>query len=269
MASPPLESLSTASVWPLEWVRILKDFTFDLGCVAVLALFVQWNIPQLSLKRRIVLFFPLVLMVLFGFRGMPELWARQIYAWGNQLDQQHCSEKVQWIVVLGGGFAAREQLAATTLSRVRHAAKIAKELSIQEREGVSFVVTGGPTFNRGGLPESQLMKEALLTKLPWLAQSRVTEESTSLNTHNNAVHVGKLLESGGIEEGIVLVTSRLHMPRAFGGFKTAGVKVCPMASQDVEHVSEGILNFRNADRTVRVFNEYAGYLGYRARGWIQ
>jgi uncharacterized SAM-binding protein YcdF (DUF218 family) len=208
-------------------------------------------------------------MFLFGFRGMPELWARQIYAWSNTLEQKYCSEKLQIVVVLGGGFAGKEQLAASTLSRVGYAAKIVEGLPQQEREVISFVVTGGPTYNRGGLPESHLMKEALMQRLPWLDQTRVTEESASLNTHDNAVHVAQLLKSGAVESGVVLVTSRLHMPRAFGSFETAGVKVCPMAAQDVEHLSEGIMNFRNADRTVRVLNEYVGYLGYRTRGWIR
>lgn len=269
MASPPLESLSIASVWPLDLVRIIKDFTFDLGCVAVLGLFVQCIIPQLSLWRRLVLTLPVLLVFLMGFRGMPELWARRIHEWSDSLDRTFCTENVQWLVVLGGGFAGAEQLAASTLSRVNHAAKLVEELPEQTQRRLNLVVAGGPTSSGRRMPESHFMKRALLMRLPWLRESRVIEENTSLNTHDNAVHVGQILRAESATHGVVLVTSQLHMPRAFGAFKTAGLNVCPMASHDVEHVSEGVINFRNADRTVRVINEYLGYLGYRAKGWIQ
>lgn len=269
MASPPLESLSIASAWPLEWVRIIKDFTFDLGCVAALGLFVQCLIPRLSLWRRAFLLLPILLIFLFGLRGMPELWSGPIRSWGEALDRHECSKNMQVMVILGGGFAGPGELALSTHSRIKHGARVIERSRGQKDEKLVVIVTGGPTLSRKGPPESQLMKEALLTQLPWLAHSRVLEESTSLNTRDNAVHVGKLLSTANIEGGIALVTSRLHMPRAYQTFKSVGVDVCPLPSQDVEHVSEGALNFRNADRTARVLNEYVGYLGYRSRGWIE
>lgn len=272
MASPHLESLSAVSSWPLHWVRLLKDFTYDLGSLAVLSLFVQWLIPNLGFRRRVLLLLPTLLMFVLGARGMPELWSSWMHRWADSLERGLCAHAPRWVVVLGGGLAGADEMALSSWSRVRHAARFIQSQPTDVRRGITLIMSGGLSHSKQAAPESSLMKAAVLALLPSFSEERVIEENTSLNTHDNAVHVARILHSWeGKEkkEGVVLVTNKLHMPRALGSFAAAGLKVCPAPASDVEIQSDGFMNFRNADRTVRVLNEYAGFLGYQLNGWIQ
>lgn len=268
MASPHLESLSAVSTWPLVWVRFFKDFAFDLGCVAVLGLFVQWLLPRVGLGRRLLILLPTLLVFFLGSRGMPELWSRWILGRADALDRTACDVRPQWMVILGGGFAGPDALAVSTLSRLGFAAETIRGFPEAVRQDLRVVVSGGPTLAGVPRPESHFMKAYLLRELPNMKATRVIEENSSLNTRDNAVHVSRILGEQAEPAPVHLVTSRLHMPRAFASFLAAGMKTCPVSSPAIGARSEGFINFRNADRSVRVINEYAGLLGYRLKGWI-
>ncbi|NBO39010.1 YdcF family protein [bacterium] len=270
MASPSPELNPGLSSWPLLWVRFLKDFVLDLGCVATLGFFVQWFLPGLSKKQRILCLSPIALLVLSSVRGMPEFWASPLLAQSNMISQEDCKQPPRALVVLGGGLAGPNDLAVSTLSRVRHAAQWMNVLKPEQRQSIKIVLSGGPSLSGSGTPESVLMKEAFHAWRPDLSDENVIPEIFSLNTHDNALRVADILGDGFRESGtIALVTSGLHMLRAARVFQTVGLRVCPVPSPSIDHASEGFLNFRNGERTVRVLNEYAGLAGYRLAGWIK
>lgn len=268
MASPGPESLLTASQWPLMWVRLVKDLTLDLGGVAALSLLVQWFARGLPVRGRLVLLFPVLLIVLTSARGMPEFWAMPIHARAERLSLEACRNEFAALVVLGGGLAGADDLAISSQSRVRHAARWMSVLPDERRNRIRVVLSAGPTSEDTPRPESALMREAFVAWRRDIPESNILVEAHSLNTRDNATGVAALLSEKGQGQTIALVTSWLHMPRAFAAFRTVGFTVCPVPSPAVEHTSEGFLNFRNGDRTVRVFNEYAGILGYRLAGWL-
>jgi uncharacterized SAM-binding protein YcdF (DUF218 family) len=269
MASPFLESLSGTSSWPLQWVRLLKDFSFDLGCVAVLGLIVQWFVPGLLRWQRFVLLVPVIIIVLAGAYGMPEFWAKPIIWKAEQLSQEGCRGAPSTLVVLGGGMAGAEDLAVSTVSRVRHAARWMSVLTPEQRSFIQVVLSGGPSLPGVSRAESELMKEAFRAWRPEVPESNIVIETASLNTHDNGIKVVALLGEKSSRQAVALVTSWLHMPRALGVFRGLGVNACPVPSPAIEHSSEGFLNFRNGERTVRVLNEYAGFIGYRFMGWLK
>lgn len=125
------------------------------------------------------------------------------------------------IVVLGGGMrrAAPEYggdtLNCLTLERVRYGAWIA------ERTGLPILVTGGYRFE--GPSEAQVMSRALEKefKIPvrWV-------ESTSRNTHENAILSAKVLRESGVRR-IILVAHAVDIHRARTEFEKAGFQVVP------------------------------------------
>ncbi|HEY9296971.1 MAG TPA: YdcF family protein [Phormidium sp.] len=106
------------------------------------------------------------------------------------------------------------------------------------------------------------------------------EDPTSLNTHENAVNVRKILDSQGIERRVLLVTSAIHMPRSLAIFKRQGINAiaAPTDFITIEQEPEEItwqgtlLNIiPDAGRlayTTRALKEYVGILIYRLRGWL-
>jgi uncharacterized SAM-binding protein YcdF (DUF218 family) len=112
------------------------------------------------------------------------------------------------------------------------------------------------------------MKDAFRAWRPEIPEENIFAETQSLNTRDNAKRVAAYMQGQNLQSELALVTSELHMPRAVGSFRAAGLRPCPVPSSGVEYSSEGFLNFRNAERTVRVLNEYAGFIGYRAMGWM-
>lgn len=74
-------------------------------------------------------------------------------------------------------------------------------------------------------PSEAAMTETLLANL-YLLDNRVTIESTSRTTWENATEVAKLLQNSP-DDLWLLVTSAWHMPRAIGSFRAAGLEVLP------------------------------------------
>jgi uncharacterized SAM-binding protein YcdF (DUF218 family) len=267
MASPVPEPLSQTSEWPLQWVRFAKDFSFDLGALAVLGVVVAlWFGRRLPRVQRGVLTVPFLLVGLTSSRGMPEFWAIPILDKTARLSQEACRKDFAALVVLGGGLAGPEDLAISSQSRVRHAARWISVLAPEKREKLKVILSAGPTLHGSQVPEAALMKESFAAWRRDFPENNIIVEDKSLNTRDNATGVARVLGEKG--QTVALVTSWLHMPRAIASFRAQGMNVCPVPSPSVDHTSEGFLNFRNGDRTVRVLNEYAGLLGYRLMGWL-
>lgn len=107
-------------------------------------------------------------------------------------------------------------------------------------------------------------------------------ETTSENTHENAVVCGKILGERDLRR-VILVTSAAHMPRAVGVFEHQGINVIPAptgytADQGdmVIHMPKDVYNFLtvllpNADNlktTTRMLKEYIGLFIYKLQGWL-
>jgi uncharacterized SAM-binding protein YcdF (DUF218 family) len=97
-------------------------------------------------------------------------------------------------------------------------------------------------------------------------------EDEALTTRGNAVFVAELLEQQSIE-GLLLVTSALHMRRSVAAFRAVGLDPVPVAT-DFE-VSSGELGLRDflpsaaaLSSSTRAVHEWVGYWVYWWRGWV-
>ena len=134
--------------------------------------------------------------------------------------------RIDGVIVLGG--AVDQNLTeARGIPALNGAAERMTEAVVLARRfpEARIVFTGGQgSLVHGGLTEADVAR-ALWTAMG-LDQARVTYESESRNTHQNAVLTRALVQPKPGETWL-LVTSASHMPRAVGVFRAAGWPVVP------------------------------------------
>jgi uncharacterized SAM-binding protein YcdF (DUF218 family) len=150
------------------------------------------------------------------------------------------------------------------------------------REGKAPIVisSGGRIGWRGGGP-SESADMAQILKTVGVPSSAILQDPTSLNTHENAVNVKKIIQQRGIRR-ILLVTSAMHMPRSLRIFQRQGIDAIPaptdflVSQQEIEEPNSSpqaimlslMPDTERLDRTTRAIKEYIGMVVYRLRGWL-
>jgi uncharacterized SAM-binding protein YcdF (DUF218 family) len=177
------------------------------------------------------------------------------------------------IVVLGGGIgeitawpdALRYPSYATAL-RTLEAARVYRLL---DRRPI-VVASGGMPVRDQRMPEARVIADALI-RLD-IPADRVVLEDQSVNTHEQAIMVTRLLASRGIHR-FVLITSPPHMARSAGVFRAQHADVvpstAPLVSDNVSRLAFYVPNepsFRVSDETT---HEYGSLVYYWARGWFK
>ena len=179
------------------------------------------------------------------------------------------SPTAEAIVVLGGSVKTKispehEVTLAESSNRILHAARL-----FRYQKAPVIIASGGAEINE---PEAYAMRDLLVE---WgVPSTAILIETKSLNTYQNAINVKPILESHNLNK-ILLVTSAIHMPRAFATFYAAGINVIPSPA-DYKTLDDETVYFKaflpdiDAFRgTLKALNEYLGMLVYRLRGWIE
>jgi uncharacterized SAM-binding protein YcdF (DUF218 family) len=121
---------------------------------------------------------------------------------------------------------------------------------------------------------------ASLAEIMGVPKSAILQDPNSLNTHQNAVEVRKILESKGIKGSVLLVTSAMHTPRSLLVFQRQGIKVIaaptdflvtenPIEDSSLEANLLNLLpNAYSLQQSTKALKEYIGLVVYRLRGWI-
>jgi len=107
-------------------------------------------------------------------------------------------------------------------------------------------------------------------------------EDRSRNTYENAVESARILSDHGFER-IVLVTSAMHMPRAYGVFRMTDLTVIPAPTDYLLTHSDWVF-YRQPDLGLQLINllpkaeylemtekalkEIIGLAVYRLQGWL-
>jgi uncharacterized SAM-binding protein YcdF (DUF218 family) len=152
--------------------------------------------------------------------------------------------------------------------RVLHAARL-----FRARKGAFVVVSGGkvPWRTRGPV-EAQTMSELLIEL--GVPREAILREEQSTNTHENCQRSKELLDARGARD-VLLVTSALHMRRAFATCRSAGLAV-RAAPTDFWVADEGPRTWLDLapDPEALAFTHLAlrerlGFFVYRRRGWIE
>jgi uncharacterized SAM-binding protein YcdF (DUF218 family) len=181
------------------------------------------------------------------------------------------AEGVRAIVILGGGSEtyraeglAVDVLGQESADRVLEAARL---YSLLGRPWV--IASGGPGGDTGqGTPESQVLQDALVRC--GVPSERILQESTSENTHDEAVALAKMLQDRHLEQ-FVLVTSAVHMPRAVGSMRAQGLDPIPsVALPAAPGPRSRLLPSLSALNSSRLaLREALALVYYAARGWLR
>ena len=183
------------------------------------------------------------------------------------------------IVVLGGGI--KPQIPPRPWVEVSEAGDRILYGSLLYKQGKAplLILSGGRVeWKGGGPPEAEDMaKIAMEMGVP---NTAILQDTTSLNTYQNAVNVRQILASKNIRR-ILLVTSALHIPRSILIFQRQNIEVIPaptdflVSEQDFEELNtlQGMLlnllpDAANLQRTNQALKEYIGLIIYRLLGWL-
>jgi len=151
------------------------------------------------------------------------------------------------------------------LSRTLEAARVYRLIEPE------WVISSGGLVNPGSpdISPGVAMQETLVRL--GVPASRIIVKDQALDTHDEALNVARLVSSLGLEH-VVLVTSAIHMRRAFATFKAAGVPVIPAPARED---AGGRLSWRIAYlpsevglyEASHVAHELFGFAYYGLRGW--
>ena len=186
------------------------------------------------------------------------------------------------IVVLGG--ATRAQAFPRTASEVNEAGDrlLCAARLYQQGAAPRILLSGGnvPWLGPASIPEAEAMADILMAI--GIPRDAIWTEPVSRNTHENAVETEALLESRGVTN-VILVTSALHMPRAYRIFAKTDLNVIPVPAdylvtrEDWEHYTQPdpvvqLVNLlpsaQNLHWTTSALKEYVGIWIYRLQGWL-
>ncbi len=174
------------------------------------------------------------------------------------------------IIVLGGAEDSRApeagQLASLNEAAERYTEAVALARRLPEAR---LVFTGGSGMLIKSGPQEADVAGRLFEALG-IPRSRLTLESKSRNTYENAQFTARLLAPKAGERWL-LVTSAWHMPRAMGSFRRAGFAVEPWPVDYRASRGASIMRLQSSvpeglRRIDFVMKEYVGLLVYYATG---
>lgn len=131
-------------------------------------------------------------------------------------------------IILGGatkfGLKPEDRVhSGMAIDRVLHSGQLYQLQKVKK-----FVVTGGTSLayeKNDSSSEAQNMGKLL--QILGVEERDIFFEDKALNTYQNAVFSKALLDSLGVNDTVLLVTSAFHMPRALATFEAQGVAVRP------------------------------------------
>lgn len=195
----------------------------------------------------------------------------------NQLEKLYVSEKrcapSSHVVLLSGGVDSRarsdasiERMSPATFVRATEASKI-----IINEPNAKLIVSGGVLYR---IAEAEVIAH-YLTSLGVPEESLILE-SQSRNTYENAVRVAAILVDEDVQGPIRLVSSALHMHRAFKSFELAlkgsGIDICPVSVDFMGlpnlQLYGWIPQMTSLAKFDHLLHEVVALLMYRLKGWI-
>lgn len=157
-------------------------------------------------------------------------------------------------------------LAQTTADTLRHGARL------YAAGKAPTVITSGTSWRSShGYTGAHVMRELLVPL--GVPASAVLAEGESFNTRENAVFTARLAAKHGIER-VLLVTRAVHMNRALGAFRKAGLATTPAPTSGQWRMARRVSLYaclpqaKTLHFATRHLHEWLGEKVYRWRGWI-
>jgi uncharacterized SAM-binding protein YcdF (DUF218 family) len=185
---------------------------------------------------------------------------------------QHLPEKIDGIVVLGGGFEGAINLARGGYEMNSGGDRYVEAAILARRFPSARILVSGGTGAMLLNAEADADTAPRLLAALGVAPERLILENRSRNTAENAEFSKELVKPGPGETWL-LVTSAYHMPRAVGLFRKVGFQVVPWPSDYRTSGREGVGFFRDNEidalqNTTLAVREWIGLIAYWLSGRI-
>lgn len=258
-----LYKLVKYGIYPLTWVFVL------LGLLAILATLPAT--PQRHRWMRCLAVLSLLLLFVFGNRFTSQILAGLVEERSPRFDQS-TMKRYDTIVVLGSGAASRgtlrpsDELSSVSIERTLCGIELF-------RNGFAprLLFAGGDASIFGYGPKESLEMKRLALQLG-VPEEAILIEDRSRTTYENAVETKRILGNGSI----IMVTSAIHVPRAWALFRKQGLDTTPYAcgymAQDIPSLGwdgdpfDFIPDAKALHRNTDAISEVVGILFYRASG---
>lgn len=133
---------------------------------------------------------------------------------------------VSCILILGGGFETEVTTSRGGYELNQGGDRFVEGLRLARLYPAARILISGGDGSLSGIYEGDAVTGIRFFEAFGIARSRILQESTSRNTHENAVHTRAFLEKEGLSN-CVLITSAFHMPRSVGLFRKNGMSIIP------------------------------------------
>jgi uncharacterized SAM-binding protein YcdF (DUF218 family) len=228
-----------------------------------------WRCPHSPAARRF-LFAAAAVYTLGSTYAVPEAVSRVLTAGYHQFAAADAPRGPTALVILGSGSNRVEGwgenldvMSAVEASRVLEAWRVFRLIApalVVSSGGLAYL--DEPSEPSGTHMRTELMRLGV-------PDARIVADTTSRDTHDEAVRVASILRSRGIEH-LVLVTSSTHMRRARGAFRAQGWNAVPAiapAPNQPDNLTRWVPSARGLSLNQEVTHELLGMSYYWLRGW--
>jgi len=244
---------------------MLLPYSLIVGLLLI-GLFLLW-LTRKQKAGKVIITLGVVLLLILSYATVPDFFLSRFERKYPPLSETLISDKVQWVVVLGGGHTSDPELPATgqisdaSLSRLVEGIRIHRQLPQS-----NLVLSGGIVFDPK--PEARTMFE--VASVLGVNQDNLTLDIASKDSKDQALRIKEITGN----ERFVLVTSALHLPRAMALFQAQGMNPIPAPTDFWIKESQGINpgdffpRIGNLKKVERAVHEYLGILWAKLRGQI-
>ena len=220
-------------------------------------------------RKRNYLIFSAIIVILFSNEFLFNEAGRK---WEAPPTKFENLDKYDYAILLGG-FSSYD----TAFSKVNFndaSDRFCQTLQLYHQKKVKkiFISGGSGSIINQELTEADKIKIFLISlNIP---ESDVVIEAVSRNTHENALNTAAYLKKHDPKAKCLLVTSAMHMPRAFGCYKKVGLNVTAYSTNflterrkfdfDILVVPKPYI----LSRWDSLIKEWIGYLTYKVMGYI-
>lgn len=251
---------------------ILPLFILPLGLIGLSGVFallclvlnkISW--AKFMLVFQLLVFWLCSMPIFSGY--MASLWERQYLPTAIS-----DSPTADVAVILGGVLKVAmppgiETNLSGAVDRVYHAFKLLNAGKVKK----IIIVGDSVQWKKTGHSEAKRIKHLLIS---WGGvPDSIVVADRSLNTYENALETKEVFAALNVSSAL-LVTSAMHMPRAYAAFQTAGINVIasPTDYETVNRKGAGVMSYlpdvKALMLTTFLFREIMGFVYYKLQGWI-
>jgi uncharacterized SAM-binding protein YcdF (DUF218 family) len=227
-----------------------------------------WALLTKKPKRRKNL---LIAIVLAAFLGSNKVLVNEMALFWEPNKLENTKTRPRIGIVLGG--FAEYDVSRKRVQLSDAAERLFGAFKLLQKRTIDTLLISGGTFSISGkkIPESVYVKQYLIEM--GINPGRIWIDSASKNTYENAIESGKILKNHNWSQPVYLITSALHMRRAFKTFQKADIQV---VAYPVHFVSKPERGYTLADWLIpsteallnfdAIVKEWVGYSVYRING---